>query len=92
MYKKLALIAAASMITLSAHAVTEMHVSETVQLNDGSTLYVFTDGKMGMADRFGRAVLAPANHTVTARDGRTFELEGNEVARVSALNAARFAH
>ena len=92
MFKKIALIGAASMIAFSAQAATEMDVSETVQLKDGSTLYIFTDGKMGMANRYGHAVQAPETGVIEARDGRTIELEGNETARVSAIQAARFAH
>lgn len=74
MFKKLAFVGAASMIAFSAYAVTEMDVRETVQLTDGSTLYVFKDGKMGMANRYGHAVLMPEQSVIEAPNGRSVQL------------------
>ncbi|CAM3795769.1 CopK family periplasmic copper-binding protein [Roseateles saccharophilus] len=60
-------------------------VKSKVQLVDGSTLYVFKDGKMAREDRFGRAVFLKRGETLTTVDGSKIVAVGNEVARLDAL-------
>lgn len=60
-------------------------VKSKIELADGSTLYVFKDGKMAREDRFGRAVYLKAGETLTARDGTKIVAVGNEVARLDGL-------
>jgi hypothetical protein len=56
-----------------------------INLKDGSTLYVFRDGKMAKADRLGRPVYLNNGEVLEARDGRRVTAVGNEVARLASL-------
>lgn len=58
---------------------------QTLSLQDGSTLYVFKDGKMAKQDRHGRAVYLKQGETVELADGRKVTAVGNEVARLDGL-------
>ena len=58
---------------------------QTINLKDGSTLYVFKDGKMAKEDRFGRAVHLKSGEVLEALDGRKLTARGNEVARLEGL-------
>jgi hypothetical protein len=58
---------------------------QTLNLQDGSTLYVFKDGKMAKQDRHGRAVYLKQGETVELADGRKVTAVGNEVARLDGL-------
>lgn len=82
MWKKFTLVAAASLAAFSVHAFSDRYVDQTVELKDGSRVYIFKDGKMGMEDRLGRAFLMPEGQVMEARDGRTLVMNGNEVWRV----------
>lgn len=55
---------------------------EVIKLKDGSTLYVFRDGKMAKEDKLGRAVLLKNGEVLEAADGRKVTAVGNEVARL----------
>ena len=88
MFKKtLVALVIGSGLSLSAHAAADVQeqVRQTVPLKDGSTLYVFSDGKMGVQDRFGRAAPRKPGTTLEARDGQKIRMVGNEVARVTKL-------
>jgi hypothetical protein len=56
-----------------------------VDLKDGSTLYVFKDGRMAKADRLGRPAHLKKGEVLEARDGRQVTTVGNEVARLAWL-------
>lgn len=60
-------------------------VEKSIQLKDGSTVYIFADGKMAMEDRFGRAAYMKPGHAMQTRDGKTVVMNGNEVARFDQL-------
>jgi predicted lipoprotein with Yx(FWY)xxD motif len=55
---------------------------EVVKLKDGSTLYVFKDGKMAKEDKLGRAVFLKNGEVLETADGRKVTAVGNEVARL----------
>lgn len=76
--------------SVSALAADELppKLKESIALSDGSTVYVFTDGKMALADRFGRAVAKKAGTTVATKDGRRLTLTSNESARLDQLQKA----
>jgi len=61
--------------------------SQSYALQDGSTLYVFTDGKMAKEDRFGRAVSLKAGEVLTLKDGQKITAVGNEVGRLGVILA-----
>lgn len=58
---------------------------QTLNLKDGSTLYVFKDGKMAREDRFGRAAYLKQGEVLELVDGRKVTAIGNEVARLDGL-------
>jgi hypothetical protein len=85
MFKKLLLAAATSMFALSAFAVGADDCVQIIQLNDGSTVHVFADGKMGMESKFGSAAYMQPGHVMETKDGKKIVMNGNEVARVYQL-------
>ena len=80
---------AAAIAGMAAPALARSAASEAAQqvvsLKDGSTVYVFKDGKMGMADQFGRTVRMNPGHVMEARDGQKIVMTGDEVARLHTL-------
>ena len=84
MFTKLLVGAAGSMIALSAFAVDANQVEKSVQLRNGSTVHVFADGKMGMEDKFGRAISMEPGQVMETKDGGKVVMNGNEIWRVSA--------
>lgn len=60
-------------------------VQQTIKLKEGSTLYVFNDGRMAKEDKFGRAVYLKRGEVLDAADGRKISVVGNEVARLDGL-------
>jgi len=85
MFKELLVAAASSMIALSAFAVGANRAEKSVELKDGSTVHIFADGKMGMEDRFGRAVFMAPGHVMETKDGKKIAMNGNETGRVDRL-------
>lgn len=57
-------------------------VKEVVQLKDGSTLYVFKNGKMAKEDKLGRVGALKRGEVLEAADGRKWTAVGNESARL----------
>jgi uncharacterized protein YdeI (BOF family) len=83
--KKLLLVAAISVASMSALAVDQAQVQKSYELKDGSTVYIFKDGKMGMEDKFGRAAYMAPGHVMETKDGQKIIMNGNEVWRVDKL-------
>lgn len=79
-----ALVAVAAAPVLARDAVAQA-APQVMNLKDGSTLYVFKDGKMAKEDRFGRAVYLRSGEVLETRDGRNVTAVGNEVARLDGL-------
>jgi predicted lipoprotein with Yx(FWY)xxD motif len=69
---------------MAHHAVTDSD-ARIIALADGSTLYVFKDGKMAKANQYNRPVFLKEGETLEAKDGRKIVAVGNEVARLSSL-------
>lgn len=59
--------------------------SQSYTLQDGSTLHVFTDGKMAKEDRFGRAVAITPGEVLVLENGGKVTAVGNEVGRLSVI-------
>lgn len=79
-----ALVAVASAPVL-AHDAVALAAPQVMNLKDGSTLYVFKDGRMAKEDKFGRAVNLTGGEALETRDGRNLTAVGNEVARLDEL-------
>lgn len=61
------------------------NIARTVALQDGTSVYVFQDGKMAMADKFGRSVPMVEGQTMVTRDGQSIRMAGNETARLDCI-------
>jgi len=70
MLKKLLMVVAMSAVTATAFAVDAAQVEKSIELKDGSTVYIFKDGKMGMEDKLGRAVRMKKDTVMEAKDGQ----------------------
>ncbi|MGH8848053.1 MAG: CopK family periplasmic copper-binding protein [Polaromonas sp.] len=57
-------------------------VVKQYDLKDGTTLYVFKDGKMTMENKHGKAVAMKDGQTMETKDGQTIIMKGNEVWRL----------
>ena len=88
MLKKMLVVAALSILgTTGAFASDEARAAarEVIELKDGSTVYIFKDGKMAMEDRYGRAIRTSPGAVVETSDGRKITTQSDEVARLNSL-------
>lgn len=74
-----------SLFALSAFSVDMANVAKSINLEDGSTVYVFKDGKMGMEDKAGRSTRMNPGQVMKAKDGTTLMMVGDEVMRVESI-------
>ncbi len=74
-----------SAASVLAGDVAKREAQQVIDLSDGSTLYVFRDGKMAKEDKLGRAVNLRSGEVLEARDGRKVTAVGNEVAYLHML-------
>lgn len=86
MLKKIIVAAATATLAMSALAATDQS-PKSYQLKDGATVHVFSDGKMGMEDKYGRAFMMQEGHAMETVDGQKIVMKGSEVWRVEQLNA-----
>ncbi|WP_310449511.1 CopK family periplasmic copper-binding protein [Sulfuritalea sp.] len=85
---KLALIAVLSTAGATAafaHDAARAEAKQMIELKDGSTLYIFKDGKMAMEDRYGRATRMEVGAAIETKDGQKIKMESDEVARLQTL-------
>ena len=80
MLTKLAFTAAMFAVAGTAFAHPLSTLDKSVALQDGSTVYVFKDGKMAMEDRLGRAVSMQQGHIMKTSGGQSITMVGNETA------------
>lgn len=85
MFKKMLVVAACSTVALSALAVDASKVEKSVELKDGSTVYLFKDGKMGMENSLGRVTTMKEGHVMDTKDGQRVIMVGNEVMRLETM-------
>jgi len=86
MFKKLA-VSIGAMAVLSASAATgdRMEVQDVIALQDGSTVYVFGDGKMAMEDRYGRSVYRRPGTVLAAKDGSQVTMRRSDPMRIDIM-------
>lgn len=85
---KLALIAVLSTAGATAafaHDAARADAKQVIELKDGSSLYIFKDGKMAMEDRYGRATRKELGALTETKDGQRIKMESDEVARLQTL-------
>lgn len=78
-------ITGASLIAMSAFAVDMSQMQKSVELKDGSVVYIFKNGKMGMEDKNGRPARMKPGVIMETKDGQKIMMVGDEVMRVEAL-------
>ena len=81
MIRKFLMTTVAATVAASAFAIDTANVEKSYELKDGSTVHVFKDGKMGMEDKYGRAVTMAEGHAMETKDGQKIMMKGNEVWR-----------
>jgi len=80
--KKLLITSLLVALSASTFAADAALVDKSIPLKDGSTVYIFKDGKMGMEDRYGRAVRMKENQVMVTKDGQKIMMHGDEVMRL----------
>lgn len=85
MIKKVLLAATSTMIAMSAFAVDMANVEKAIELKDGSNVYIFKDGKMGMENKYGKAVRMKQGQVMETKDGQKIIMIGDEVARLESI-------
>ena len=83
----LALVAFSASVVLPAYAgdAARREAKQIINLQDGGTLYVFSDGKMAKENKYGHAESLRQNTTLQTADGQTLTVTSNEVARLNYL-------
>jgi hypothetical protein len=87
MFKTFAMTVAGGllMVSLSTFGIDVSGAQTTIELKDGSTVYVFGNGRMGMTDRYGRVARMQPGVPMKIKNGQTIVMIGDEVARVQAI-------
>lgn len=83
--KKMLMVVTLSVASISAYAVDTSQVEKSIELKDGTTVYIFKDGKMGMEDKYGRAAYMESGHVMETKSGEKIIMSGNEIWRVNKL-------
>ena len=83
----IALVAAvtATAVPVFARDAAQQEARQVINLKDGSTLFVFKDGKMAREDKFGRVMLLKSGEVLEATDGRKLTAVGNQSGRLDVL-------
>ncbi|WP_300453959.1 periplasmic Cu(I)/Cu(II)-binding protein CopK [Accumulibacter sp.] len=87
MLQKLLMVVAMSAFGAAAFAsdAARAQADKVIELKDGSTVYIFKDGKMAMEDKFGRARRMDQDVVMETKDGQKIIMHGDEVGRLDAL-------
>lgn len=85
MLKKALMVAALGIAITSAFAIDVEKVEQSIPLKDGSTVYIFKDGKMAMENKFGRAVRMKQGEVMETKDGQKIMMQGDEVVRLNSI-------
>ena len=88
MFKKILIVGLMSGLAGTAFAddAAKAAAKQTIELKDGSTLYIFKDGKTAMADKLGKPKLMKKNQVMESKDGQKLMMQGDEVMRLEALS------
>lgn len=88
--KQLLIASLFTIMSASVYAVDAGQVDKSIPLKDGSTVYIFKDGKMGMEDQYGRAVRMVENQMMETTDGQKIRMHGDEVQRLDDILQADY--
>lgn len=78
-------LSAVTVFSVAAESDARDAAKQTIELQDGATLYVFKSGKMAVESRFGNAAYTRPGTELRAKDGSTITMIGNEVAYLDSL-------
>ena len=78
-------LSAFTVLAVAAEIDAREAAKQVIDLQDGSTLFVFKSGKMAVEDKLGRAASTRPGTTLTAKDGSSITMRGNEVAYLDSL-------
>ena len=78
-------LSAVSVFAVAGESDAREAAKQVIGLQDGSTVYVFQNGKMAVENKYGEAVSTSSGTSLKAADGSNVTMNGNEVARLSAL-------
>ena len=81
----IALAIGATATAAFANNVARDEAKQTFKLKDGATVYIFSDGKMAMENKFGQAVRMDKDTVMETVDGQKIVMKGDEVARLDSL-------
>ncbi|NMG46080.1 periplasmic Cu(I)/Cu(II)-binding protein CopK [Aromatoleum toluvorans] len=82
MLTKFAATTAAVLIATTAFSADPSKVDKSYELKDGSTVYIFKDGKMAMENKAGQIVSMKDGHAMETKDGQKIMMKGNEIWRL----------
>lgn len=88
MLNKLLMVVAMSAFTATSFAGgydAQAEAKQVIELKDGSTVYIFKDGKMAMEDRLGRTVNMKEGTMMETKGGQKVNMHGDEVMRLERL-------
>ena len=85
MNKSILIFIASAMIALPAFAVDASKVEKSIELKNGSTVYIFKDGKMAMEDKVGRVVSMKSGQVMETKDGQKIIMVGNELSKLEPI-------
>ena len=85
MLKQFTILVAASMLSLSAFAIDHAKVEKTIELKDGSTVYILKDGKMAMENKHGQPMRMKEGVIMETKDGQKLMMKGNEFWRLEEM-------
>lgn len=85
--KNLLLVVAMSTVAASAYSddAARAAAQKTIELKNGSTLYIFKDGKAAVEDKYGRAVRMKKGAVMETKDGEKLMIQAGEVMRLDYL-------
>jgi hypothetical protein len=89
MFKKFLVAAVGCVVAISAFAADNKGVEKVYELTDGSKVFIFEGGEMGMENKYGRSVRMKPGTIMQTKSGERLIMIGDEVARVESLGHQR---
>lgn len=82
MMKKIFVAIGLSSFALAAFAFEAEPIVKSVDLRDGTTVHMFSDGKMAMENAYGKVTSMDDGHVMEAKNGEKIVMKGNETERL----------
>jgi hypothetical protein len=88
MLKKMLIVvamSAVSVLAVAGESEARSAAKQTIEMQDGSIVYVFKSGKMAVENKMGHAVSTKAGTVMKAKDGSNVTMVGNEISELDGL-------